>query len=311
MENLSKTKIWLSQMRANFLLLAVVLVAIGLMFAAKYQPFEEFNFAHALLILIGVISAHSSVNLFNEYFDYKNKIDFNTERTPFSGGSGMLTAGYTNYKSVLITAISTLIVSVIIGIYFAIVSNWIILLIAAIGAFAIIFYTNFLAKILLGELFAGLTLGTLVVIGTYIAMTASPEMTLANLVPQEVWLVSIPPGILTALLLLLNEFPDAKADKEGGRNHLVIRLGKKKAAYLYFFGLFSTFGIIILLPILEVASPWLYLALLPIPLAFKAGMSAIKHGDDTIKLIPSLGINVLVVLSTDLLLAVSVLIEII
>lgn len=310
MENLTKTKIWLAQTRANFLLLAVLLVAIGLTYAAKFSN-GEFDILNAILVLIGVVSAHTSVNLFNEYSDFKTKIDFNTTRTPFSGGSGMVTGGYTKPGSVKLAAIFTLVIAFIIGLYFSIVSHWSIILFALMGGLTIVFYTNLLTKIMMGEILAGLTLGTMVVLGTFIAMTATPDMTFSQLIPQEVWLISIPPGILTSLLLLLNEFPDAQVDKDGGRNHLVIKLGKKTAAYIYAFGLLVTFGTIVILPIAGISSPWLYLALLPLPIAFKAGLNAIKFGHDTKKLIPSLGMNIMVVLGTDLLVAVSVLIPMI
>ena len=179
------------------------------------------------------------------------------------------------------------------------------LIFAAIGGFAIVFYTDFLAKFLVGELFAGLTLGSFVVIGVFVSMTATPDMFLRDIFPVEVILVALPPGILTALLLLLNEFPDAEADKTGGRNHLVIKLGTRKAAYLYSFGMFLVFALILILPILQVTSWWILIALLPVPLAIKASTTAIKFGDDVQKLIPALGINVMIVLGTDLLLAVS------
>jgi len=201
----SKFKIWMTQFRAPFLLLAVVLVLIGVAYALKYPSADGFSWVYAVLLFVGVISAHSSVNLFNEYSDFHTKIDFNTNRNPFSGGSGMLTEGHTKPKSVLTAAIITLVIGLIIGIYFIVVSHPILIVFIVMGAFATVFYTNFLAKILLGEFFAGLTLGTFVVLGTYVAMTATWDMAWSEVIPMEVWLVSIPPGILTALLLLLNE----------------------------------------------------------------------------------------------------------
>jgi 1,4-dihydroxy-2-naphthoate octaprenyltransferase len=300
-------KVWLAQSRANFLILAVLLVAIGLVYAAKYNPGGGFDPFHAVLLVLGVVAAHMSVNLFNEYSDYNTRIDFNTIQTPFSGGSKMLIEGHTKPRSVLAAGITTLFIALGIGLYFTVVSHWSIILFIIIGGLTIMFYTNFLAKIAMGEIFAGLTLGTMVVLGTYIAMVASPSMSFGAIIPQEVWLISIPPGILTSLLLLLNEFPDAEMDKEGGRNHLVIKFGKKVAAYIYAFGLLITFGTIVILPLAGISSYWLYLALLPLPIAFKAGMTAIKHGDDMQKLVPSMGMNVMVVLGTDLLVAVSVL----
>lgn len=253
-----------------------------------------------------MVSAHSSVNLFNEYSDYNTGIDFNTNRSPFSGGSGMLPTGKTKPAAVLNAAIITLIISAAIGIYFAIVAHWSILALSVIGGLSIVFYTPFLAKIALGELIAGLSLGTLPVIGSYIALTATPDQSLSEILPNGVIWLSIAPGILTALLLFINEFPDVEADIKGGRKHLVIIMGRKRAALLYVIGLVATFVSIIGCMIAGILSWWGILALLTIPVALKAGTTALKEYNNTPKLIPALGMNVITVLATDLLLAVSI-----
>jgi len=301
---------WMAQVRGPFLILAILLVAIGLAFAYKMTgPAEkEFNLWHALMLLTGVVSAHISVNLFNEYSDHKTRIDAHTKRTPFSGGSGMMQQGLTTPRQVLTVAVTTLLLAFSIGVYFTFTSHWFIMVLTLIGGVTIISYTEGLARIQLGELFAGLALGSLVVIGTYVAMTATPGMPLSGIIPLKVILVSVPPGILTALLLLINEFPDMEADKAGGRRHLVIVLGRKKAAYLYAFGMFLTFGTILILPLVGLASAWIYLALIPMPLGIRSSITAIRHGDDIPKMVPALGTNVITVLGTDLLLAVGIII---
>lgn len=305
-------KSWMAQIRANFLVLPVFLVLLGIALSLKYPLGEAgFNLGHAILVMIGAIIAHASVNLFNEYSDFKTKIDFNTSRTPFSGGSGMLTSGQTNPVAVLRAAVLTLVVAAIIGIYFSIVSHWIVLVYAAIGFVSIIFYTRVFAKLLLGEFFAGLALGSLVVLGTYVSLNASPGMNYFELFPSEVIWLSVPPGILTALLLFINEFPDAEADKAGGRYHIVIAFGKKVSGWIYAAGMAAVFGIIIVLPLTGLSTFWIYLGLLPLPLALKASLTAIKYGHDTPKLIPALGSNVVTVLAVDLLLAVAIFIEMI
>jgi 1,4-dihydroxy-2-naphthoate octaprenyltransferase len=302
--------LWLAQIRANFLLLAALLVAIGLAVSYKYQqPEVSFNWLNAVLIMVGVVSAHISVNLFNEYSDFKTKIDFNTKRTPFSGGSGILTLGLITPVKVLRVAVATLILSLAIGIYFTIISHWSILVISLFGAFTIVYYTKFLTRYLLGEFFAGVTLGSLVVIGTYLAMNVTPGTGLKGLIPGGVALISIPPGILTSLLLFLNEFPDAEADKKGGRKHLVIKFGYKASAFIYTGGMIATFGTIVLLPLLGYASWWLYIALLPLPLALKASISAFKFNGDLNIFIPALMSNVITVLTTDLLIAVGIVLD--
>ncbi len=309
MKNMSRIQVWAAQTRANFLLLVVFLVAIGLAYAALYEP-AAFSWGHALLILAGGISAHISVNLFNEYSDFQTKIDFYTDRTPFSGGSGMLPSGQTRPGQVKALAWITLLFSAGVGIYFGLVAHWTVILISLIGAFAIVFYTPLLSKVLLGEVFAGLALGSLVVVGAFIAMTGVPGTPLSDMVPLEVWLVSIPPGILTFLLLLLNEFPDVEADKAGGRKHLVIKLGKKKAAGIYAAGMALTFLVILMLPLLGISSFWIYLALLPLPMAIKAAQTALTQAENIEKLMPAMGMNVVVVLATDLLLALGVIVQI-
>jgi 1,4-dihydroxy-2-naphthoate octaprenyltransferase len=313
MDKPGKYKVWMSQIRANFLVLAVFLVVIGLAFALKYPSpgGSSFSILHAVMLIIGIVLSHISVNLFNEYSDFKTRIDFSTPKTPFSGGSSMLIKGLTQPRDVFIVGVTTLLIAMAIGIYFTFVSHWTVIILSLIGTFSVLFYTNFLTKCTLGELFAGLALGTLVVLGTYIAMTASPGTPLSQLLPAEVIWISIPPGILTSLLLLINQFPDVEADKLGGRKHLVIRFGRKTASYIYTMGMFVSFAIIVLMPIIGISSFWIYLALLPGPLAIKACITAIKHGDDLKQLVPALGSNVLTVLGVDLLLAVAVFIEVI
>lgn len=288
-----KVKIWLGQTRANFLILSVVLVMIAGAAALDSKQGDILNF---ILILIGVILAHISVNLFNEYSDYKTGIDYLTERTPFSGGSGTLQAKLLTPQSVLIAAIGTLIAAFLIGLYLAYVSTWYILGFMFLGGIAIVFYTTHLAKWTLGELFAGLCLGTFVVLGGYVVLTKNLTL--------PIIIISIPPGILTFLLLLLNEFPDVEADKQGGRNHLVIKYGKQKASLIYTTGLILTYLIIIGAILTKTVPITLGISLLTIPIAFKAASIALKHYDDRAKLIPALGMNVLVVILTDLLLAI-------
>ena len=307
MQNPNKIVIWLNQIRANFLILAALLVAIGIALAFKYLPDgSTISWLNISLVLIGSVLAHASVNLFNEYSDHLTGIDKNTQRTPFSGGSGMIKSGFTKPSSVLAAAITTLLISGAIGIYFGITAHWSVFLIMMVGAFSIVAYTPLLTKFMLGELFSGLTLGTLVVLGTFIALTARPGQSFISLLPFEVIMISIPPGILTSLLLLLNQFPDAEADKKGGRKHLVIKLGAQKAAYVYTAGVVATFVIILMLPLTGVSSFWLYLGLLPLPFVIKATATALQFNNNMEKLVPALGANIVTVLLTDALLAVSI-----
>ncbi|MBN1595435.1 prenyltransferase [candidate division FCPU426 bacterium] len=287
-------KTWFTQIRAPFLLLAVVLTMVGGAAAGRDGQFHSGRF---LLTMLGVVLAHMAVNLFNEHADHRTGIDRCTRRTPFSGGSGNIQQGRTRPGEVLTAAWTTLIAAFAIGCYLAWISNgWILALMLA-GGVTAVYYTSHFARWTLGELLAGVNLGTLVVIGAYMVQTGV-------LTGAVVWL-SLPPGILTALLLLLNEFPDADADRQGGRRHLVIRLGWQKAALLYAGGM----GLQYFLLIFGVWMKWLpagmWLALATLPLAVLAAYRALRFGNRHDKMLIALGANVSVVLGTNVIIAVA------
>ncbi len=78
----------LGPMRLPFLILTPACVVLGL--ATAVWRSGEVSWFRFILALIGAVFAHISVNAFNEYFDLKTGLDYKTERTPFSGGSGTL-----------------------------------------------------------------------------------------------------------------------------------------------------------------------------------------------------------------------------
>lgn len=284
--------VWLRQVRAPFLLLALALTLLGVA-TARWHGFAHLG--HSLLLGLGVVLAHASVNLFNELSDHESGIDARTRRTPFSGGSGMLQAGLTTPLQVTIAAYGALLAAGAVGLYFAWASGWPILVLMASGALAIRFYTSHLARWGIGELASGLTLGSLVVIGAHYALT--------SFMTPDILYISIPAGILTTLLLFLNEFPDAEADRRGGRRHLVILLGTKRSAVLYAIGVLLVFALIAAGPFLLNIPHAVLLALAALPLGAAAAFLAWRHHDDPPRLVRAQGLNVALVIATDLLLA--------
>ena len=138
MSNPDNIKSWLAQFRVNFLVLAVLLVLIGVATAYMFPGRGAISVLSIVLLTIGMVSAHASVNLFNEYSDYKTGIDLETLKSPFSGGSGMLPMAKTKPKQVLNAATVTLIISAAIGIYFAVVAHWSILAIPINGIVSVV-----------------------------------------------------------------------------------------------------------------------------------------------------------------------------
>ena len=287
-----KLKIWLLETRPQFLLLSVTLVLLGTAIARHEGCFDLLKF---VLTLLGLLLAHASVNILNDYFDYKSGIDLETTRTPFSGGSGVLPNGLLKPKGVYIYGVGCLMAALAIGIYLTFISGWQLLPLILLGGPVIYFYTSHLTKWLAGEFWAGLGLGTLPVLGTYFVQTGRYS--------AEAVVASLAPGFLTAILLFLNEFPDVEADKKGGRYNLVIALGPKKAGRLYAGLMALTYLSIIGGVALKLMPPASLIGLATIPFAFKAISVTFKHYDNIQNLIPALKANVLTVLGTNALVA--------
>lgn len=279
-------------MRPNFLPLAVSCALLGM--GVAIFTHGTVNPWYVVLAVIGAVAAHGCVNAINEYEDVKSGLDFRTQRTPFSGGSGTLIQDPSKAPIVMGTVIVTALIAAIIGIFFAIKVGWPILLIGAIGLIVIFLYTPVFNKIpFLCLLAPGLGFGTLIVVGTYYALTGSINWT--------VILASFVPFFLVSNLLLLNQFPDAEPDKTVGRKHYPILIGRKASAIIYAAFNAAAYLTIILGVVLGLFPLWTLLGLLTLIFALPSTLNALKNPDDLPKLLPSMGQNVLANLVTPIL----------
>ncbi|MDP2919633.1 MAG: prenyltransferase [Dehalococcoidia bacterium] len=292
-----KFKTLLVAVRANFLLLSVILGFLGASLAwYEHQEYGgDFNLAFAFIAGIGLVFTHISVNVLNDYFDSRSKLDYKTPRTPFSGGSKAITDGLITAKQGLWLAIGTLVISIPIGVYFTVVQGWQLLPLLLVAGIIIIIYTPVILKMGYPEWAAGLGLGTLPVLGLYFVQTG--EYTVSALI------AAVPSGILVHNLLLLNEFPDVEADRSVNRRTLPIVVGKKNAAIVYSALMVIMYLWIIGAVISRDMPAFTLLGLLTFPLGYKAISGSFKH-DDMGKLIPAMGNNVFVVLLTQLLMGI-------
>ena len=286
-------------MRPNFLLLAVACVFLGLT-AAVWDGYQ-ISVLGAVLCFIGGVLAHGAVNAFNEYEDIKSGLDFRTNRTPFSGGSGTIVPVPEKVAIALWTGIISTVICAAIGVYFFIVQGWQILAIGLVGVFVIIAYTPWFNKVPLLCLIApGFGFGTLMVIGTYFALTGAFSWTVV--------LVSFIPFFLVCNLLLLNQFPDVDADKTVGRKHLPILIGRQASAVIFVIFEALTYVTLILGVVLGLIPAWTLLGLISLVFAVPAAIGALKNADNLQKLGPSMGQNVLLNLVTPVLMGIGLLI---
>ncbi len=290
---MGRINFWMQGIKAPFLSLSVVLVFLG---TAVGLADGSFFLSRSLLALLGLLLVHASVNLLNEYSDFRTGIDFHTTRTPFSGGSGVLIAGRISPIAARMAGIATLAAGGAIGLVLMWLNNIWLLPLLLIGGFSTYFYTDFLARNAMGELFAGLGLGLLPILGASFIQTGyySPGALGAG----------IPAGILTLNLLLLNEFPDLEADLRGGRKNLLTLFGKDAAGKIYTLLLVFMYIWIVAAVVVGIIPVYCLVALLTLVIALRPMAWAWKGGRDMAGMIPALSHNIVTNLVTQVLLGV-------
>ncbi len=234
--------------------------------------------------MIGASFIHAGTNLANDYFDHLWGCDeINPNPTPFSGGSRVIQNGLIAPKKILYASLVTFILGSVIGLYLNYLSGKnVILILGAIGVFLGFFYTAKPFRIgygSFGELAVGVGFGPLMVMGSYYVQ--------AQALPLRIFLISIPIGILIALVLFINEFPDYTADKAVGKRTLVVILGKRRAVILYHILLTSVYLVVAFLLIFKFLPLMSLIVFLSLPLAIKAYLVSKNNFDKVYELLPA------------------------
>jgi 1,4-dihydroxy-2-naphthoate polyprenyltransferase len=295
---LKKFSYWFLETRPQFLILSIVLTFLGTTIA-WYDG--NISIWHAILAGIGLILTHASVNILNDYFDFRSGIDLAVKRTPFSGGSGILPAGFLTQRQVLWLGIACFILAIPIGIYFIIVSGWELLPLLLFAAFFIILYSPLILKHPWPEWAAGAGLGALPILGMYFIQIQGYTF--------HAWIGCVPSALLVHNLLLLNEFPDVEADKVGKRTTLPITIGRKNAAMIYSAASIAVYAWIVIWVAAGLFKwtstwfmpPWALLALFTLPLAIK-GIKGAFNSENMAVFMPGMAANVITILLTQFLL---------
>lgn len=286
-------------LRLPFLILGPACVLPGI--ATARLAGATMRWWEILLVLLGAVLAHAGVNVLNEYHDWKCGLDGKTERTPFSGGSGTLQSRPELAGAALILGISATAAAAGIGLYFVLLGRLLLLAIGGAGVLIVAVYTPWIVRRPLICLLApGLGFGTCIVLGAHLALGA--PLTLAA------FLASLIPFFLVNNLLLLNQIPDVEQDRSVGRSNIIIAYGKKTGLAVYGVFLILCYLVIGLAAAVSLFPVWSLLGLITFPVAVAAFAGALRHHSRTDRLVPVLGLNVIVVNLTPILTAAGILI---
>ncbi len=272
---------WLRAIRLRFLSASVIAVGNGI--ALAFWKNKQIDLSDAILTFAGVICLHASIDLLNDYWDYKRGIDTATRRTKFSGGTGVLPEKLLKPANVYSVGLIFLLLGTLIGMYFVAIRGIMIALLLGFAILAIYFYSTSIVNLGLGEAFVAIK-GTLIVVGSYYVQTSS--------IGVGVVYVGIIIGILSASVLFVNSFPDYQADRSRGRRTLVILLGKQRAVKIFPWMILCTYVLIIAGIFLGYLKIYSLASLLSAPFAVSAIKRISKSYQDVEQLVPVMGATV-------------------
>ena len=240
--------------------MTAISISVGGALAAIYGSFSWFLY---LLTLAGTILLHAATNLINDYYDVKSGVDTQEVATaqyrPHPLVEGKLEARHVRTATYILYALSTLI-----GFYLLATRGWELLWIGLIGTFASLTYTAPPLKYkysALGEISVFLMWGPLMVAGSFFVQRQEFSL-------NAFW-ISLPFGVLVALVLLANNIRDIAHDRNKGILTLAIVLGKHKSILLYGTLVVVAYLGIILMSIFGPLYLWSLIVLASLPLALR------------------------------------------
>jgi 1,4-dihydroxy-2-naphthoate octaprenyltransferase len=292
---LSRGWLFLRATRLPFLSATIVPILLGTAVAWLDNGFNWWVF---LLTLIGGCIVHLAINVFNDVYDFESGADeANYTPTQFSGGSRVILYGLVSHRTMALLAWGFYALGLAIGLVLAATRGWDLLWLGLAGLLVGFFYTAPPLKLVhrgLGELAVFAGFGPIMTLGAYYVQ--------AREYAWEPFLISIPVGILVALILYVNEVPDRPGDEAAGKRTLPVRFSKETIINAYIAAVALTFGLILVYPLLDVA-PWpTLIALAAAPLAVPVVRALRSAYELPYVLMPAMGKNIQLHLATGMLL---------
>ncbi len=240
--------------------MSLISVSVGTLIAAEEGPILWGWYA---LVCLGIVCFHATANVYNDFFDTRYGVDQFDSPTARYRPQPILTGMFTP-RQLLIEGMVLNAITIAIGMTLSFQRSFLVFWIGFIGFLASVFYTAGPVKYkyrAMGEFFVFLMWGPLMFEGAYAVQRQALSL--------KVLYLSIPFGILVALVLLANNIRDIDYDSRqkiktigillGGRQSFRVYAGLILAAYLY----------IIAMVVLGILSPWGLLVLLSLPKAIQ------------------------------------------
>lgn len=245
-----RLRAWIQASRAPFFVATLIPLVLGGVVASADGSWNTLRWS---VVLLASFLVHLCTNLANDYFDYATGADSGAS----IGGSRVIQQGKISLLEIRNAMILLYAIAFVCGVWILWVSQvWWLAAAMVFSFFSSLFYTappiryGYLG---LGEVFVGLNMGPLMVVGTAAALEG-------RFVPRALW-VSIPIGLMVAMILYYQSLPDIEADRKVGKRTIAVRLGKPAAIWGFRFFVTATLAGIVWLVLCGVVSPVAFVAL--------------------------------------------------
>ena len=215
---MKKILYWIQNARAYALPQSVLPALVAVFMAAGN---DNFSIGLSIVAVLGVMLAHLSVNLFDDYFDYQFKSEEVREQTAAEGErariakSPYLTSGEVTPKKLFFVASLFGLAALLLGCVVFAKRGLIPLYIALAAGFLGFFYSGKPIRFCyhgLGELVTGLIFGPLLMAGVHYAACGSLNM--------GVWVVSVAVGLWVVNILFTHSVMETNTDRKVGKKTL-------------------------------------------------------------------------------------------
>lgn len=248
---------WLISARAAVLIMTFLSAAIAGILAIQDG---SFNFGRWLLLVVGLIMAHATNNLLNDYTDYRKGVDQdNYYRSQY--GPQVLVHELMTPRQLLTYAAVSGIIALTAGIALIILQGGITWLLLALGAFFVLFYTWPLKYIGLGEIAVLIVWGPLMIGGGYYVISGNWEW--------NVILASLPYALGVTGVIFGKHIDKYDMDKEKRIFTLPVILGERTSRFTALGMIFLQYVLVVYLVIIGFFTPIMLIIFFSIPVLLR------------------------------------------
>jgi 1,4-dihydroxy-2-naphthoate octaprenyltransferase len=244
---------WLIATRAAVLIMTFISAAIAGILAMQAGMF---NLGRWLLLVIGLIMAHATNNLLNDYIDYTKGVDQdNYYRSQY--GPQCLVHGLMTTRQLLTYAAVTGAIALLAGLALVLLQGGLTLILLGFGVFFVVFYTWPLKYIGLGEIAVLIVWGPLMIAGGFYVITSIWDW--------NVVLASLPYALGVTGVIFGKHIDKYEMDKELGIHTLPVILGEKFSRYAAVGMIFLQYILMVYLVVTNFFTPIVLIIFFSIP----------------------------------------------